>query len=281
MASPALSQPTAAQANEAAAKAEAENQKQILQVRVSDLLQQEIPLHANEVNSILAYSKFVKGAHDELKGKDIKSLHYHPRHEFVANSKGGKSTISKCLAIADHECINDPAYLDVLPNSRASLYELCALNKKQFKRAAKDGKINTQLGYTEAHKLCLDLKAIQPAPEGKRLVRVEGDNGKNLVTNQPPKEEEDRPEDEAEEEDEPGSSAAATVRSTKRIAPLKADSSAFVIEKEVKDNYSSKLLEEIRVELLAVLIAKGLTGVGIRLVSRTRTCPGRQTGGAR
>jgi hypothetical protein len=271
MASPALSKATTVQSEEAAAKAQAENQKQILQVRVSDLLQQEIPLHANEVNSILAYSKFVKGAHDELKGKDIKSLHYHPWQEFVANSKGGKSTVSKCLTIAAHECINDPAYLDVLPNNRASLYELCALNKTQFKRAVKDGTINTQLGYTEAHKLCLDVKAIQPAPEGKRLVRVEGDNGKNVVTNQPPKEEDDRAEDEAEEEDEPGSSAAATVRSTKRIAPLKADSSAFAIEEEVKKTYSSKLLEEARVELLAVLTAKGLTQVGIHLVSRTST----------
>src|ERR1035438_9559250 len=102
MASPALSRATTVQPEEAAAKAEAENHKQILQVRVSDLLQQEIPLHANEVNSILAYSTFVKGVHDELKGKDIKSLHYHPWHEFVASSKGGKSTVSKCLAIADH-----------------------------------------------------------------------------------------------------------------------------------------------------------------------------------
>ena len=280
MASPALSRATTVQPEEAAAKAEAENQKQILQVRVSDLLQQEIPLHANEVNSILAYSKFVKGALDELKGKDIRSLHYHPWNEFVAKSKGGKSTVSKCLKIANHECINDPAYFDVLPNSRASLYELCALSKKQFKRAVKDGEINTQLSYTEAHKLCLDLKAIQPAPEGKRLVRVEGDNGKNLVTNQPPKEEEDRAEDEAEEVDEPGSSAAATVRSTKRIALLKMHSTAFAIEEEVKKYCSSKLLEEVRVELLAVLTAKGLTQVGIRLVSRTSTRPG-QTGGAK
>jgi hypothetical protein len=272
MASPALSPSTAAKPEESAAKAEAENQKQILQVRVNDLLRQETPLHASEVKSILAYSKFVKNVHDELKGKDIKSLRYHPWHEFVANSKGGKSTVSKCLAIADHECINDPAYQEVLPNSRASLYELCALNKTQFKRAVKDGKINTQLGYTEAHKLCLDLKAIQPAPEGKRLVRVEGENGKNLVTNQPPKEEEDMAEDEAEEEDEPGISAAATVRSTKRIAPLK-DNSAFDIEQEVQENYSSKLLEEVRDQMLAVLITKGLTRVGIRLVSRPSTRP--------
>jgi hypothetical protein len=124
--------------------------------------------------------------------------------------------------------------------------------------------------YTQAHNLCIELKAIEPAPEGKRLVRVEDENGgKKLVTNQPPRdgdaaaEGNDGPEGEA--EGEPEGNAAATVRATKRIAPAKANAKIFIVEAEVKQRYSTKALEKARKELLHVLEANNFTGIGIRL----------------
>src|ERR1017187_3855804 len=135
------------------AKAEAQNQKQVTQDRVTELLKQEETLYGNGVQAILAYAHFIETVHDELKGKEIKAIQYDPWADFTSQCKGGKSTVSKCRAIAAHPVINDPNYLQYLPDSRATLYELSALSVPTFKAAVKSSKITAQIAEPQAHKL--------------------------------------------------------------------------------------------------------------------------------
>src|ERR1017187_3456639 len=58
------------------AKAEAQNQKQVTQARVTELLKQEETLYGNGVQAILAYAHFIETVHDELKGKKIKAIQF-------------------------------------------------------------------------------------------------------------------------------------------------------------------------------------------------------------
>ena len=197
-----------------AAKAKAQNQKQATQARVTELLKQEETLYGDGVQAILAYAHFIEAVHNDLKGKTIKAIQHDPWADFTSKCKGGKSTISKCLAIASHSVINDPKYLQYLPDSRATLYELSALSVPTFKAAVKSSKITAQIAQPQAHKLCIDLGVKQHAPKGNGSVRAnEDESAKPAVSTHPPTKDEDGPE----------SNAAVRTPVPKAIAPPKAE----------------------------------------------------------
>jgi hypothetical protein len=119
--------------------------------------------------------------------------------------------VSKCLTIASHPVINDPKYLQYLPDSRATLYELSALSVPKFTAAVKSRKITAQMAQHQAHTLCIDLGVKQHAPKGNGFGRAKKDErAKPSVSNHPPKTDEDiAAEDNGETEDGPESDAAA------------------------------------------------------------------------
>ena len=211
-------------------KAEAQNQRQATQARVTELLKQEETLYGNGVQAILAYAHFIEAVHNELKGKKLKIIQYDAWVDFKSKCKGGKSTVSKCLTIASHPIINDPKYLQHLPDNRAALYELSALAVPTFKAAVKSSTITAQMGQRQAHQLCIDLGVKQHAPKANRVVRAnEAESTKRAVSNHSPTNDDDTAaEDNGEDEDGPESKAAlrtppARPHVPKAIAPPNAE----------------------------------------------------------
>lgn len=127
---------------------------------------------AGNVRSILAYCKHIEHAQDELKGNGIKALNCNPWADFIAKCKGGKSTVSKAISVAEHKGINNPKNLQYLPASLKTLYELAqGMDEDDFQKAPKsttekEGTINPWINYTEARALC----GKNPHPIESRII---------------------------------------------------------------------------------------------------------------
>jgi hypothetical protein len=286
-------------------KADTQTQKQATISVLNKFLETDGLLYGNSVKAILAYATNVLAARDALKPKSIPLLHFNPWNDFQAKCKG-KSAVSKCIAIAEHPAINDIKNVKYLPASLSSIYELTSLSVEEFNHAAKIGTISAAMTRHEARAIA----GKNPHPNGtlkrfdKGVVNGEGVESLTNLRNAAetiaselndanhedhlaaakatedickvlgsftPNRDEDGAAGENGDADEDGDVDA---EESTNAAGTKPENKIVIIDTEVKQRYPEKALGKARKELLDVLKANGLTGVGIRLVIGTSTRPG-------
>jgi len=155
-----------------ASKAETQTQKQTKEKQATiavlkKFLEADSQLYGNTVTAILAYAKNVFEARDELKGNGIPELHFDPWTDFKNQCKGGKSSVSKFISIAEHKPINDAKNLKYLPASASTLYELSNMSVDEFNQVPKsvtekDGTINPAMTRDQAR----TIAGKKPHPKG-------------------------------------------------------------------------------------------------------------------
>jgi hypothetical protein len=143
-------------------------QKEATLAVVKQLLDTESHLHGNTLKDLLAYAKHHRHAHGELKGNGIPELKFDPWADYKNRCKGGKSSVSKWMEIADHPSLNDPKNFKYLPARFSILYELTALSVGKFNATPKstiekEGTINPAMSREQAREL------VGKEPHPKRM----------------------------------------------------------------------------------------------------------------
>jgi len=126
-------------------------------------------LNGDTVIALLAYAQHIVNAREEFKGNGTYGV-FDPWADFQAKCKGGAASVSKFIAVAEHKGINNPKYIQYLPSSLYTLYELTPMSLEDFDKTPMslydtDGTINP--GMTRGKARAIAGKQPHPSQRPK------------------------------------------------------------------------------------------------------------------
>jgi hypothetical protein len=177
-----------------AAKRRLDKEKQAAITTLKHLLETDAKLYGaytklngDAVKALLAYAQHIVNVREEFKGNGTYGG-VDPWADFQAQCRGGASSVSKFIAVAQHKGINNPKYIKYLPASLYTLYELTNMNLEEFVKTPKslceqEGTINPSMTRGNARTIAgkQPHPSQRPQPEPK-LTPSDNDNPNTQLT---------------------------------------------------------------------------------------------------